>query len=122
VHRGSLSALTYARTLSDDVTAVHVSIEPGESAKVREKWAYYGEGIRLVILDSPYRLFVEPLMDYIQTLLSLRHPNEMITVVLPQFIPMHWWENLLHNQSALLLRFSLLFKPGIVIIEVPYQV
>lgn len=122
VHRGSLSALTYARTLSDDVTAIHISIDPAESGKVREKWANYGEGVRLVILDSPYRLFVEPLMDYIQSLLLLRHPNEMITVVLPQFIPMHWWENLLHNQSALLLRFSLLFKPGIVVIEVPYQV
>ena len=75
VHRGSLSALTYARTLSDDVTAIHVSIDPAESAKVREKWAHHGEGIRLVILDSPYRLFVEPLMDYIQTLLSLRTPK-----------------------------------------------
>ncbi len=122
VHRGSLTALTYARTLSDDVTAVHVSIDPVESKKVREKWAFYGEGTRLVILDSPYRLFLEPLMEYIQNLLALRHANEMITVVLPQFVPAHWWENLLHNQSALLLRFGLLFKPGVVIIEVPYQV
>ena len=71
VHRGSLAALTYARTFSDDVTAVHVSIDPNEAKKVREKWASYGEGIRLVILDSPYRLLVEPVMDYIENLLSI---------------------------------------------------
>ncbi len=122
VHRGSLSALNYARTLSDDVTAVHISTDPAESQAVRDKWSYYGEGTRLVILDSPYRLLVEPMTEYIQSLISLRQSNEVITVVVPQFVPGHWWENLLHNQSALLLRFSLLFKPGIVIVEVPYQV
>lgn len=122
VHRGSLTALNYARALSDDVTAVHISIDPAESQTIRDKWSDYGEGTRLVILNSPYRLLVEPMMDYIQNLINLRQPNEMITVVVPQFVPAHWWENLLHNQSALLLRFSLLFKPGIVIVEVPYQV
>jgi len=122
VHRGSLTALNYARALSDDVTAVHISIDPAESQAIREKWSDYGEGTRLVILNSPYRLLVEPMMDYIQNLINLRQPNEMITVVVPQFVPAHWWENLLHNQSALLLRFSLLFKPGVVIVEVPYQV
>ena len=93
-----------------------------ESQSIRDKWSEYGEGTRLVILESPYRLLVEPMMDYIQNLIDLRQSNEMITVVVPQFVPEHWWENLLHNQSALLLRFSLLFKPGIVIVEVPYQV
>jgi hypothetical protein len=61
-------------------------------------------------------------MDYIQMLISRRTPNEIITIVVPLFVPSHWWENLLHNQTALLLRFALLFKPGIVIVEVPYQV
>lgn len=122
VHRGSLEALNYARSLSDDVTAIHVSIDPAESQKVREKWSSFGEGIRLVILDSPYRLLVEPIMEYLDNIIAKRQPTEMITVVVPQFVTNHWWENLLHNQSALLLRFALLFKPGVVIVEVPYQV
>jgi len=122
VHRGSLAALTFARTISADVTAVHVSVNPQESQKVRDKWSMFGEGVRLVVLDSPYRLLIEPMMDYIQMLISRRTPNEIITIVVPLFVPSHWWENLLHNQTALLLRFALLFKPGIVIVEVPYQV
>jgi len=122
VHKGSLIALNYARTMSMDVTAIHVSIDPNETQKVREKWELYGQGTRLVILDSPYRLLVEPMMEYINKLLATRQPTELLTVVVPQFVPAHWWENLLHNQTALLLRFALLFKPGLVILEVPYQV
>lgn len=122
VHRGSLAALTYARTLTEDVTSIHVSIDPVESQKVREKWEIYGQGTRLVILESPYRLLVEPVMEYVSHILSIRQPNEIVTVVVPQFIPHNWWENLLHNQTALMLRFGFLFKPGLVIIEVPYQV
>lgn len=122
VHSGSLAALHYARSISPDVTAVHVSIDPPESEKIREKWGFYGEGNRLVILDSPYRLLVEPVMQYVEKLLAARQPTELLTIVVPQFVPAHWWENLLHNQTALMLRFALLFKPGVVIVEVPYQV
>ena len=122
VHRGSLAALSYAQTLGDDITAVHVSIDPQESEKVRAKWDIYGDGTRLVILESPYRLLVEPVLDYIKKLSDIKQPNEMLTIVVPQFIPAHWWENFLHNQTALLLRFALIFKPGLVIVEVPYQV
>jgi hypothetical protein len=122
VHRGSLAALAYARTLSQDVTSLHVSTDPLESQKVKEKWEYYGEGTRLVVLDSPYRLLVEPVMEYIEKMLAIRQPDEIVTVVVPQFVPAHWWENFLHNQTALMLRFGFLFKPGLVIIEVPYQV
>lgn len=122
VHRGSLAALAYARSLSTDVTAVHVSTDPVESKKVREKWTMYGEGTRLVVLDSPYRLLIEPLLDYIEKLLAIRAKNEVLTIVVPQFVPSHWYENLLHNQTASLLRLALLFKPGLVILEVPYLV
>jgi amino acid transporter len=122
VHKGSLAALAYARSLGPDVTALHVSIDKDESDKVKAKWAIYGEGIRLVILDSPYRLLVEPLIDYINSLAKTRKPNEILTIVVPQFVPQHGWENLLHNQTAFLLRFALLFKPGCVILEVPYLV
>jgi amino acid transporter len=122
VHCGSLTALNYARSLSSDVTAVHVSIDPNEAQKVREKWSIYGEGTRLVVLDSPYRLLVEPVMKYIENLQASRSASEHLTIVVPQFVPEHWWENLLHNQTALMLRFALLFKPGVVIVEVPYQI
>ena len=122
VHRGSLAALSYAQTLGDDITAVHVSIDPLESEKVRAKWDIFGDGTRLVILESPYRMLVEPVLDYIKKLSDNKQPNEMLTIVVPQFIPAHWYENFLHNQTALLLRFALIFKPGLVIVEVPYQV
>lgn len=122
VHCGSLAALTYARSLSKDVTAVHVSVDAQESQKVREKWAIYGNGVRLVVMESPYWLLIEPVMDYVAMLLVNRRKNGMITIVVPQFVHAHWWENLLHNQTALLLRFTLMFKPGLVIVEVPYQV
>jgi ABC-type proline/glycine betaine transport system ATPase subunit len=122
VHRGSLMAMEYAKSLSPDVTSVHVSIDAVEAQKVRDKWSVYGDGTRLVILDSPYRLMIEPVMDYLEKLLAIRKPSEIITVVVPQFVNQRWWENLLHSQTALMLRFGLMNKPGIVIIEVPYQV
>jgi hypothetical protein len=122
VHRGTLGALRYALRLSDDVTAVHVSIDEAEAERIRQKWELWGEGVRLVILDSPYRLLLEPLLGYIQEVADQRQPNETITIVVPSFVPRRWWNNLLHTQAALMLRMALLFKPGIVITEVPYQV
>jgi amino acid transporter len=122
VHRGTLEALRYARLLSDDVTAVHVSLDPEEAARVQHKWETWGEGVRLVILDSPYRLFLEPVLEYVEEIAAKRQPNETITIVVPQFVPKHWWNQLLHTQTALMLRVALLFKPGIVVTDVPYQV
>lgn len=122
VHQGTVEALRYARRLSDDITAVHVSIDPVEAEKVRHKWETWGEGIRLVILDSPYRLFIEPLLEYIEEVLSHRQPGETITIVVPQFIPSKTWHNLLHTNTANLLRKELLSRPGIIITDVPYQV
>lgn len=122
VHRGTLAALRYARTLSDDVTAVHVTVDPEEAERVRGKWRTWGEGVRLVILDSPYRLLLEPLLGYIEEILRQRQPNDTVTIVVPQFVPRRWWHNLLHTQTALLLRLALMFRPGIVITDVPYHV
>ena len=122
VHRGSLAALDYARSLSSDVTAVHVSIEPEESRRVTEKWERWGNGVRLVILESPYRLLLEPLLAYVEHLAAMRQRNEIITIVVPQFVPKNWWANLLHTQTAVLLRLALLFRKGIVVTDVPYQV
>jgi amino acid transporter len=122
VHQGTLAALRYAQMLSDDVTAVHVSIDPAEAENVRHQWESWGKGVRLVILDSPYRLFLEPLLQYIDEIAAKRQPNETITIVVPQFVPKRWLYNVLHTQTAMMLRLVLLFKRGIVITDVPYQV
>jgi amino acid transporter len=122
VHRGTLEALRYARSLSYDITAVHVSIDPDEAEAVRQKWELWGGGIRLVILDSPYRLLLEPLLQYIAEVAERRQPNETITIVVPQFVPGRWWQNFLHNQTAIMLRLALLFRRGIVITDVPFHV
>ncbi len=122
VHQGTLAALRYAQALSDDVTAVHVCLDPADADKIQRKWEMWGQAVRLVILDSPYRLMIEPLLRYIEDIASRRQPNEIITVVVPQFVPRHWWGNLLHAQTATWLRLALLFEPGIVVTDVPYQV
>jgi amino acid transporter len=122
VHQGTLAALRYARILSEDVTAIHVSLEPADTDKVRRKWESWGRGTRLVILDSPYRLFVEPLLDYIEEILTTRQPNETITIVVPHFVPEKRVYNALHMQTAELLRRELLATPGVIITEVPYQI
>jgi hypothetical protein len=122
VHQGTLAALRYARMLSDDITAIHVSMEPVDTEKVRKKWETWGRGTRLVIVDSPYRLFLEPLLDYIREILSNRQPNETITIVVPHFLPGQRMYSALHMQTAEMLRRELLSTPGVVITEVPYQI
>lgn len=122
VHLGTLEALDYANTLSDDVTVVHISIDPKETEKIENKWKHWGEGNRLVILNSPYRLFLEPFLDYVEKLSAVVGPNELITIVVPQFIPKHWWTNFLHTRTAETLRKALLHKKNVVITEIPFQV
>ena len=122
VHQGTLAALRYARMLSDDITAVHISMEPEDTEKVRRKWETWGRGTRLVIVDSPYRLFLEPLLDYINEILTSRQTNETITIVVPHFVPGKKVYKALHMQTAEMLRRELLSTPGVVITEVPYQI
>jgi hypothetical protein len=122
VHQGTLEALNYARLISFDITAVYVSVDPDAAKEVQDKWKIWGEGVRLVILHSPYRLLLEPILKYIEEINAQRQPNEAITILVPQFVPHKWWHNLLHTQTATWLRLALLFKPGIVITDVPYQV
>lgn len=121
VHQGSLVALRYARMLSDDVTAVHVAIEPVEAEKVRKKWEMWGDGVRMVMLDSPYRLFLEPLLDYITEISKYRQPGETITIVVPEFVSTSMLGSALHTNTAELLRSQLKRQNGIVIINVPYH-
>ena len=122
VHQGTLEALDYALSLSDDVTAVHVSIDQEQKAAVERRWNWWGKGVRLVVIESPYRTFLEPFLDYVNEICAILQPNERLTIVVPQFTPKKWWHNLLHTQTAFWLRFVLLNKRGIVITEVPYHV
>ena len=122
VHRGTLIALRYARTLSDDVTAVHVTIEPADAEKVRHKWKKWGEGVRMVILDSPYRLFFEPLLGYIADIVQQRQSGETITIVVPEFVSNNPLSATLHTNTAAMLRNQLRHREGIVITSVPYHI
>jgi len=122
VHRGTVAGLHYARSLSQDVTAVYVATEPEDAASIQQKWGLWGAGVRLVVLNSPYRLLIEPLVGYIRELVAKSQPNEVVTVVVPQFVPRRRWHNVLHAQTAMMLRLALIFQPGIVITSVPYLV
>jgi hypothetical protein len=122
IHQGTLEALRYAKLLSDDVTAVHIAIDPAETDKVQKKWKTWGDGTRLVILDSPYRLFIEPLLAYLEEIVDGQQMSETITVVVPQFIPSKRWHNALHMRTADVLRQELLSKHGVVVTDVPYHV
>ncbi len=121
VHLGTIKALKYAESLSKDITAVHVSIDPDETVKLQSKWEIWGDGVRLVILESPYRVMIKPLIDYITELTENRLQNEMITIVIPQFIPRRFWTNSLHMRTADTLR-KVLMGQDVVVVEVPYQV
>lgn len=122
VHRGVMHALRYARTFSNDLTALYVAIDPVETSKVKEKWATWGDGIRLQIIESPYRTLVEPLIEYIDEMAQLNSPTTMLTVVVPQFIPEHALYKQLHMNTAEILRKALLNKYDMVIMDVPYHI
>jgi hypothetical protein len=120
VHRAVVQALEYARTLSDDVRAVYVDVDPRATQEIREEWTRWGKGIRLEILASPFRSVMEPLLEYIEITAEER-PNDFVTVLLPEFVPARWWHHLLHNQRALLIKGALLFREKIVVTSVPYH-
>lgn len=122
LHRGVMAALEYAKSISRDnnVTAVYVDFEEEATAKLREKWERLGNGVKLVVLPSPYRELTRPLLKYIKRVKSQEH-DDMITVVLPEFIPAKWWQHILHNQSSLLLKGALLFREGVIVTSVPYH-
>ncbi|MBN2555894.1 MAG: APC family permease [Anaerolineales bacterium] len=121
VHRGVMKALEFARSISPDVTAVYIETSDEEGENIRNKWARWGDGTRLVCIPSPYRSIISPLMNYLKEVESARQPNDVITIVLPQFVTAHWWENILHNQNALQVRLALIFRRGYIVIDVPYH-
>jgi hypothetical protein len=121
VHRGVVRAIQYARTLAPTaaVRAVYVETDPAQTARLEEKWARWGLGVPLVVLTSPYRSLLRPLLDYVDHIQS-RGDDQMVTVVLPEFLPRRWWQHILHNQTALLVKGALLFRRNLVVADVPY--
>jgi amino acid transporter len=120
VHRAVLQATAYARTLSDDVRAVFVETAPGGADRIGAEWARWGGGTPLVVLPSPYRSLLEPLLHYLEDL-QAGQPDDYVTVILPEFVPARWWQHLLHNQQALLIKAALLFRPRVVVTSVPFH-
>ena len=118
--RAVVKALPYARTLSSDVRAVYVELDPAGTKAVRGQWTEWGQNVELVVLESPYRSLMEPLLEYIEQVAAER-VDGYITVVLPEFVPAQWWHHLFHNQRALLIKGALLFKPNTVVTSVPFH-
>jgi hypothetical protein len=121
VHRGVVRAVQYARTLAPAATvrAVYVETDPVRTARIEERWSKWGLGVPLVVLTSPYRSLLRPLLDHLDQIQS-RGDDQMVTIVLPEFLPRHWWQHILHNQTALLVKGALLFRKNTVVADVPY--
>ena len=121
IHRGVVNALQYARSIaSDRVQAVYVDFEEEATASLKDKWERWGAGVQLVVLPSPYRELTRPLLRHIHRL-KKENSDDIITIVVPEFIPARWWQHFLHNQSSLMLKGSLLFKKGVIVTSVPYH-
>jgi len=122
--RVTKQSLAYARSISPHVTAVHVSTSEDEMIKIRDDWNTWQkhfseqEETHLLTIESPYRTLIRPMLAYID-IVHQRHPNDTVTVILPEFVVLHWWEYFLHNQTAFRLKAALLFRPDIIVVSVP---
>jgi amino acid transporter len=120
LNKGVLPALAFAHAISDSVTAVHVTDDVADAERLRREWEAWNQNIPLVIIESPYRSLMQPLLAYIEARRA-NDPDRLIAVVLPEFVAKHWWEWFLHGQSALRLKAALYFHPNTVVANVPYH-
>jgi amino acid transporter len=120
LHRGVVEALQYAQALSPSAKAVYVETDPERTRRLEEKWGRHGLGVPLVVLNSPYRSLLGPLLEYVDHLTG-RPGKHVVTMVIPEFIPARWWQHLLHNQTALLIKGALLFRRNVIVTDVPYH-
>jgi amino acid transporter len=120
MNRVARQTLAYARSISDNVTALHITDDDEGIEKFKREWSGLDTDIQLLIIESPYRSMVGPLLSYLDEV-NVQRPGDTITVVLPEYIARHWWEHLLHNQTALRIKAALLFRPGTVVTSVPYH-
>jgi len=126
VHRGMVDAVNFARAISTNVTGVYIELEPGAARPVREQWQRLWPDVNLVVLQSPYRSILHPLLNYLDELDEQHHDGQLAAVVLPEFVPARWWQALLHNQTTWQIKTALLYRrrnQGYqrVIIDVPYH-
>ena len=121
LHRGVLRALQYAQTLSPGAKAVYVEIDPDRTGRLEDRWGKWGMGTPLVVLTSPYRSLLGPLIQYVDHIIELGGQNQIVTIVLPEFIPARWWQHLLHNQTALVVKGAMLFRKNVIVTDVPYH-
>ncbi len=121
LHKPTMRALAYARaTRPSTLEAITVGVEGKEARELQEEWERRGIQVPLKMLDSPYREITQPILDYVKSL-RRRSPRDVVTVFIPEYVVGHWWEHLLHNQSAFRLKARLLFKPGVMVTSVPWQ-
>ena len=120
VNKAVVRAVDYARSRGGEVRAVLIDVDKEETAVVEIKWAQWGCGVPLIVLPSPYRSILGALLNYIEENLE-KDPECWITVVLPEILPARWWQNILHNQRALLLKGALLFRDRVVLTDVPFH-
>ena len=120
LNRVTLQTLAYARSITNQVVAVHITDDEEGLNALHERWDALHTDVPLVLIESPYRSLVGPLVSYIVEL-QQQNPGVTINVVLPEYVPSHWWEQVLHNQTALRIKAALLFRPGVVVTSVPYH-
>ena len=120
VHRGVMPAVKYARSIGGDVRGVYVEIDPARTSEVLERWARYVSGVPLVVLDSPYRSLGEPILRYVDEV-ERERDDDVVTVIVPEFVTDKWWTRILHGQSGLILKWALLFKKGVVVTNIRYH-
>ena len=120
VNRAVIRAVDYARSRSGDIRAVLVDVDPEETARVEIQWAQLGCGVPLTVLPSPYRSVLSSLLDYLEQVLQ-KDQECWVTVVIPEILPARWWQNILHNQRAFMLKGALLFKDRVILTDVPYH-
>lgn len=121
VHLPTLRAVAYAKaTRPDTITAVTVNVDTADTRAIQAEWERRGMSVPLTIVDSPYREITRPIIDFVKSL-RLASPRDVVTVFIPEYVVGKWWENLLHNQSALRIKGRLLFEPGVMVTSVPWQ-
>jgi amino acid transporter len=121
LHAPTLRALSYARaTRPHDITALTVNVDAADTRRLQEQWDRRDLPVPLTVVDSPYREITRPVLDYVRGIRT-SSPRDVVTVYVPEYVVGHWWEQLLHNQSALRLKTRLLFQPGVMVTSVPYQ-
>jgi amino acid transporter len=121
LHKGVVRAVQYAQALSPAAKAVYVETDPERTHRLEERWGKWGLGIPLIVLTSPYRSILGPLLEYIDHLVEKSGDDHVVTIVLPEFLPARWWQQLLHNQTALLIKGAMLFRKNVVVTDVPYH-